>query len=69
MISVNLVTSDYLSDPCLFSGVGDNSICAFEHISHSLMGGPLSRELVYNGCGLRSGALLITGAKVTISYM
>ncbi|KAK2836406.1 hypothetical protein Q7C36_014275 [Tachysurus vachellii] len=44
-------------------GVGDISICAFEHISHSLMGGPLSRELVSNGCGLQSGALLITGAK------
>ncbi|KAF4073853.1 hypothetical protein AMELA_G00248050 [Ameiurus melas] len=44
-------------------GVEDISICAFEHISLSLMGGPLSRELVSTGCGLRSGALLITGAK------
>ncbi|KAK3512008.1 hypothetical protein QTP70_027628 [Hemibagrus guttatus] len=44
-------------------GVEDISICAFEHISHSLMGIPLSRELVSTGCGLRSGALLITGAK------
>ncbi|MCI4391985.1 hypothetical protein PGIGA_G00140800 [Pangasianodon gigas] len=44
-------------------GVEDISICAFEHISHSLMGGPLSCELVSTGCGLQSGALLITGAK------
>uniref|UniRef100_A0A672S9V6 Peroxisomal ATPase PEX1 n=1 Tax=Sinocyclocheilus grahami TaxID=75366 RepID=A0A672S9V6_SINGR len=36
---------------------------AFEHISHALMGGPLSRELVSTGRGLRGGALLITGAK------
>ncbi|KAG9279784.1 peroxisome biogenesis factor 1 [Astyanax mexicanus] len=41
-------------------GVGTS---AFEHISHSLLGSPLSRELVSTGRGLRSGALLITGAK------
>uniref|UniRef100_A0A8C1I3C0 Peroxisomal ATPase PEX1 n=1 Tax=Cyprinus carpio carpio TaxID=630221 RepID=A0A8C1I3C0_CYPCA len=45
--------------------VGVEDICrsAFEHISHALMGGPLSRELVSTGRGLRGGALLITGAK------
>uniref|UniRef100_A0A8B9JKA3 Peroxisomal ATPase PEX1 n=1 Tax=Astyanax mexicanus TaxID=7994 RepID=A0A8B9JKA3_ASTMX len=42
------------------TGVGTS---AFEHISHSLLGSPLSRELVSTGRGLRSGALLITGAK------
>ncbi|KAI4890260.1 hypothetical protein NFI96_014035 [Prochilodus magdalenae] len=44
-------------------GVEDISAPAFEHISHSLVGGPLSWELVSTGCGLRSGALLVTGAK------
>ncbi|KAG1947094.1 peroxisome biogenesis factor 1 [Pimephales promelas] len=44
-------------------GVEDISRSAFEHISHALMGGSLSRELVSTGRGLRSGALLITGAK------
>uniref|UniRef100_A0A8C2AVE8 Peroxisomal ATPase PEX1 n=1 Tax=Cyprinus carpio TaxID=7962 RepID=A0A8C2AVE8_CYPCA len=47
----------------LLSGVEDISRSAFEHISHALMGGPLSRELVSTGRGLRGGALLITGAK------
>uniref|UniRef100_A0A672SQ72 Peroxisomal ATPase PEX1 n=1 Tax=Sinocyclocheilus grahami TaxID=75366 RepID=A0A672SQ72_SINGR len=46
-----------------FLGVEDISRSAFEHISHALMGGPLSRELVSTGRGLRGGALLITGAK------
>uniref|UniRef100_A0A8C2CMA1 Peroxisomal ATPase PEX1 n=1 Tax=Cyprinus carpio TaxID=7962 RepID=A0A8C2CMA1_CYPCA len=44
-------------------GVEDICRSAFEHISHALMGGPLSRELVSTGRGLRGGALLITGAK------
>uniref|UniRef100_A0A671MMF4 Peroxisomal ATPase PEX1 n=1 Tax=Sinocyclocheilus anshuiensis TaxID=1608454 RepID=A0A671MMF4_9TELE len=46
----------------LFAGK-DISRSAFEHISHALMGGPLSRELISTGRGLRGGALLITGAK------
>ncbi len=33
------------------------------------MGGPLSRELVSTGRGLRGGALLITGAKVTFRHV
>ncbi|KAK9957480.1 hypothetical protein ABG768_011724 [Culter alburnus] len=55
----------YLGFPSLSSlgGVEDISRSAFEHISHALMGGPLSRELVSTGRGLRGGALLITGAK------
>ncbi|XDV34733.1 hypothetical protein PO909_004862 [Leuciscus waleckii] len=55
----------YLGFPSLSSlgGVEDISRSAFEHISHALMGGSLSRELVSTGRGLRSGALLITGAK------
>ncbi|KAI7798692.1 peroxisome biogenesis factor 1 [Triplophysa rosa] len=59
-----------IEDPCLgfpsfssLGGVEDISRAAFEHISHALMGGPLSRELVSMGRGLRGGALLITGAK------
>ncbi|XP_072532192.1 peroxisomal ATPase PEX1 isoform X2 [Salminus brasiliensis] len=47
---------------CL-GGVESIGLSAFKHISHSLVGGPLSWELVSTGCGLRSGALLITGAK------
>ncbi|XP_043074221.1 peroxisome biogenesis factor 1 [Puntigrus tetrazona] len=55
----------HLGFPSLSSlgGVEDISRPAFEHISHALMGGPLSRELVSTGRGLRGGALLITGAK------
>lgn len=56
-----------MSPVYLFSGVEDISRSAFEHISHALMGGPLSRELVSMGRGLRGGALLITGAKVTLA--
>lgn len=44
-------------------GVEDISRSAFQHISHALMGGSLSRELISTGRGLRGGALLITGAK------
>uniref|UniRef100_A0A671MKR1 Peroxisomal ATPase PEX1 n=1 Tax=Sinocyclocheilus anshuiensis TaxID=1608454 RepID=A0A671MKR1_9TELE len=53
---------DSLSDESVY-GVEDISRSAFEHISHALMGGPLSRELISTGRGLRGGALLITGAK------
>uniref|UniRef100_A0A8C7VLC8 Peroxisomal ATPase PEX1 n=1 Tax=Oncorhynchus mykiss TaxID=8022 RepID=A0A8C7VLC8_ONCMY len=35
----------------------------FDFLSHSLMGRPLSWELVSTGRGLRGGALLITGAR------
>nr|XP_055076129.1 peroxisome biogenesis factor 1 isoform X1 [Misgurnus anguillicaudatus]XP_055076130.1 peroxisome biogenesis factor 1 isoform X1 [Misgurnus anguillicaudatus] len=55
----------FLGFPSLSSlgGIEDISRLAFEHISHALMRGPLSRELVSMGRGLRGGALLITGAK------
>uniref|UniRef100_A0A8C1JYQ0 Peroxisomal ATPase PEX1 n=1 Tax=Cyprinus carpio TaxID=7962 RepID=A0A8C1JYQ0_CYPCA len=56
----------HFSAPALTNqSLGVEDICrsAFEHISHALMGGPLSRELVSTGRGLRGGALLITGAK------
>ncbi|XP_066531663.1 peroxisome biogenesis factor 1 isoform X2 [Hoplias malabaricus] len=64
--SVNtLYESPCVGFPSLSSlgGVEDISASAFKHISHSLVGGPLSQELVSTGRGLRSGALLITGAK------
>ncbi|XP_051991093.1 peroxisome biogenesis factor 1 [Xyrauchen texanus] len=60
--------SDY--DPCLgfpslssLGGIEDISRSAFQHISHALMEGPLSHDLVSTGRGLIGGALLITGAK------
>ncbi|KAK5855166.1 hypothetical protein PBY51_005297 [Eleginops maclovinus] len=51
--------------PCLGSlgGILELSRTAFDFISHSLLGSPLSRELGTTGQGLRGGALLITGAK------
>lgn len=36
---------------------------AMEHITHSLLGRPLSRQLMALVAGLRNGALLITGGK------
>uniref|UniRef100_A0A674EA46 Peroxisomal ATPase PEX1 n=1 Tax=Salmo trutta TaxID=8032 RepID=A0A674EA46_SALTR len=44
-------------------GVEELSKTGFDFLSHSLMGRPLSWELVSTGRGLRGGALLITGAK------
>lgn len=57
----------WLSPPLFNRAVAEMSASAFEHISHSLMGRPLSLVLVATGIGLRSGALLITGAKVTFN--
>lgn len=47
---------------------GMDELCrtGFEFISHSLLGSPLSRELGTTGRGLQGGALLITGAKVSL---
>ncbi|KAG9355439.1 hypothetical protein JZ751_000277 [Albula glossodonta] len=55
----------YLGFPSLDSlgGMENISRTAFEHISYSLMGGPLSEELAAVTPGLRNGALLITGSK------
>ncbi|XP_031236141.1 peroxisome biogenesis factor 1 [Mastomys coucha] len=53
--------------PCLalsfLGGVSSLGISAMEHITHSLLGRPLSRQLMALVAGLRNGALLITGGK------
>lgn len=49
------------------SGIHELSTTGFDFISHSLLGSPLSRELGSTGQGLQGGALLITGAKVSLS--
>ncbi|XP_064204357.1 peroxisome biogenesis factor 1 isoform X3 [Anguilla rostrata] len=56
--------TNYLSFPSLDSlgGMEDIGVTAFEHISHSLLGRPLSEELAAATPGLRNGALLVTGA-------
>lgn len=47
---------------CL-GGVFKLGTSSFEHIASSLLGSPLHRQLATTAAGLRSGALLITGAK------
>ncbi|XP_052029142.1 peroxisomal ATPase PEX1 isoform X2 [Apodemus sylvaticus] len=44
-------------------GVSSLGMSAMEHITHSLLGRPLSRQLMSLVAGLRNGALLITGGK------
>ncbi|XP_057624142.1 peroxisomal ATPase PEX1 isoform X1 [Chionomys nivalis] len=44
-------------------GVNSLGISAMEHITHSLLGRPLSRQLISLVAGLRNGAVLITGGK------
>ncbi|KAL6085179.1 hypothetical protein STEG23_032194, partial [Scotinomys teguina] len=44
-------------------GVNSLGMSAMEHITHSLLGRPLSRQLMSLVTGLRNGALLITGGK------
>ncbi|XP_023776110.1 peroxisome biogenesis factor 1 isoform X1 [Cyanistes caeruleus] len=44
-------------------GVGKLGTSLFEHISHSLLGRPLSQKLAANAVGLRSGGVLLTGGK------
>nr|XP_048292523.1 peroxisome biogenesis factor 1 isoform X5 [Myodes glareolus] len=44
-------------------GVNSLGISAMEHITHSLLGRPLSRQLISLIAGLRNGAVLITGGK------
>lgn len=48
------------------SGISELSKTGFEFISHSLLGSPLSQELGATGRGLQGGALLITGARVSL---
>ncbi|XP_039562163.1 peroxisome biogenesis factor 1 isoform X1 [Passer montanus] len=44
-------------------GVDKLGTSLFEHISHSLLGRPLSQKLAANAVGLRSGGVLLTGGK------
>ncbi|XP_021529887.1 peroxisomal ATPase PEX1 isoform X2 [Aotus nancymaae] len=44
-------------------GVNSLGISSLEHITHSLLGRPLSRQLMSLVAGLRNGALLLTGGK------
>lgn len=61
--SFPIITLTFSSVP---SGNNELSKTGFEFISHSLLGSPLSRELGATGRGLQGGALLITGAKVSL---
>uniref|UniRef100_A0A669QSW6 Peroxisomal ATPase PEX1 n=1 Tax=Phasianus colchicus TaxID=9054 RepID=A0A669QSW6_PHACC len=47
----------------LFRGVDKLGVSSFEHISHSLLGRPLSQKLAGIAVGLRSGGVLLTGGK------
>ncbi|VTJ61245.1 Hypothetical predicted protein [Marmota monax] len=44
-------------------GVNSLGISSMEHITHSLLGRPFSRQLMSLVAGLRNGALLLTGGK------
>ncbi|XP_032847246.2 peroxisome biogenesis factor 1 isoform X2 [Tyto alba] len=44
-------------------GVDKLGTSSFEHVSHSLLGRPLSQKLAAVAVGLRSGGLLLTGGK------
>ncbi|XP_011818638.1 PREDICTED: peroxisome biogenesis factor 1 isoform X2 [Colobus angolensis palliatus] len=44
-------------------GVNSLGMSSLEHITHSLLGRPLSRQLMSLVAGLRNGALLLTGGK------
>ncbi|XP_053570014.1 peroxisomal ATPase PEX1 isoform X2 [Bombina bombina] len=48
---------------CKLGGVSALAVSCYEHIEHCLMGHPLSRQLSASASGLRSGAILICGAK------
>ncbi|XP_036921953.1 peroxisome biogenesis factor 1 isoform X2 [Sturnira hondurensis] len=52
----------FLKLNCL-GGVASLGLSSVEHITHSLLGRPLSRQLVSLVAGLRNGALLLTGGK------
>ncbi|XP_015264114.1 PREDICTED: peroxisome biogenesis factor 1, partial [Gekko japonicus] len=52
----------WLSLNCL-GGVDKLGLSLFNHISHSLLGRPLSQKLATVSVGLRSGGILVTGAK------
>ncbi|XP_021562572.1 peroxisome biogenesis factor 1 [Carlito syrichta] len=44
-------------------GINSLGVSSLEHITHSLLGRPLSRQLTALVAGLRNGALLLTGGK------
>lgn len=48
------------------SGVDRLGASCYEHISHSLLGRPLSQKLAGIAVGLRSGGVLLTGGKVRV---
>lgn len=50
----------------LFRGVDKLGASSYEHISHSLLGRPLSQKLAGIAVGLRSGGVLLTGGKVHV---
>ncbi|XP_045041201.2 peroxisomal ATPase PEX1 isoform X2 [Desmodus rotundus] len=52
----------FLKLNCL-GGVTSLGLSSVEHITHSLLGRPLSRQLMSLMAGLRNGALLLTGGK------
>ncbi|XP_059964443.1 peroxisomal ATPase PEX1 [Mesoplodon densirostris] len=52
----------FLKLNCL-GGVNSLGVSSVEHITHSLLGRPLSRQLTALVAGLRNGALLLTGGK------
>lgn len=53
----------------LCRGVDKVGTSSFEHISHSLLGRPLSQKLAAISVGLRSGGVLLTGGKVHTSLL
>ncbi|XP_016016795.2 peroxisome biogenesis factor 1 isoform X1 [Rousettus aegyptiacus] len=52
----------FLKLNCL-GGVNSLAVSSLEHITHSLLGRPLSQQLMSLVAGLRNGALLLTGGK------
>lgn len=60
-------TLGHLMFPFPYRGVDKLGTSLFEHISHSLLGRPLSQKLAANAVGLRSGGVLLTGGKVLAS--
>uniref|UniRef100_A0A8C5T6D3 Peroxisomal ATPase PEX1 n=1 Tax=Malurus cyaneus samueli TaxID=2593467 RepID=A0A8C5T6D3_9PASS len=56
-------TLGHLTFPLPYRGVDKLGTSLFEHISHSLLGRPLSQKLAAIAVGLRSGGVLLTGGK------
>uniref|UniRef100_A0A669QWL8 Peroxisomal ATPase PEX1 n=1 Tax=Phasianus colchicus TaxID=9054 RepID=A0A669QWL8_PHACC len=58
-----ILSPSHLMFYVLFRGVDKLGVSSFEHISHSLLGRPLSQKLAGIAVGLRSGGVLLTGGK------